>query len=316
MHPNSPADDSGQHWPVLLAAAALSRNPRQWPRAEAGFACVAGRFQPVDSHAAATLRWRPSAGWCCGDGLDAAARDFLELYLPLCQPLATGFWVVAHLGQSLDGCIATHSGDSEHVTGAANIRHLHRMRALSDAVIVGAGTVASDDPRLTTRLVPGPNAVRVVLDPAGRLGVDYRLFTDGAAPTLWCRRGAGSAQVRGRAELLELADDDCDLRAMLNALARRGLRRLFIEGGGVTVSDCLAAGLLDRLQIAVAPVMIGGGRAGVTLPRSDAMAQALRPKVRIYRMGSDVLYDFDLSVACGAESSETDSAGVDIRRLL
>jgi diaminohydroxyphosphoribosylaminopyrimidine deaminase/5-amino-6-(5-phosphoribosylamino)uracil reductase len=84
----------------------------------------------------------------------------------------------------------------------------------------------------------------------------------------------------------------------------------------VTVSDCLAAGLLDRLQIAVAPVMIGGGRTGVTLPRSDAMAQALRPKVRIYRMGSDVLYDFDLSVACGAESSETDSAGVGIRRLL
>ena len=311
MDPNSPTGDSGEHWHLLLAAAALSRDIEQWPRAEAGFAFVADRLRQVDSYAAATLCWRPSAGWRCGDRLDAAARDFLELYLPLCQPLATGTRIIAHLGQSLDGCIATHSGDSERVTGPENIRHLHRMRALSDAVIVGGGTVASDDPQLTTRLVPGPNAVRVVLDPCGRLGAGYRLFTDGAAPTLLCRSGAVSGQVPSRAELLEFAGDGRDLRALLKALARRGLRRLFIEGGGVTVSDFLAAGLLDRLQIAVAPVIIGRGRAGVTLPRSNAMAQALRPNARIYRMGSDVLYDFDL----GASSSAESVAG-GIRRLI
>jgi len=304
MDPNCPVADLGEHWQLLLAAAALSRDACQWPQDETGFALVTGRLRRVDSRATATLCWQPSAGWRCGEGLDAAARDFLELYLPLCQPLVTGTWVVAHLGQSLDGYIATHSGDSAHVTGPDNIRHLHRMRALSDAVIVGAGTVASDDPQLTTRLVPGPNAVRVVIDPGGRLGASYRLFTDGAAPTLLCRSSAVSGQVPGQAELLAFADDGRELLALLYTLSQRGLRRLFIEGGGVTVSNFLAAGLLDRLQIAVSPVVIGQGRAGVSLPRTETMAQALRPSARIYSMGSDVLYDFDLGIQSGANSAE------------
>lgn len=291
-----PADDLGEHWQLLLVAAALSRDTARMHDPDTGFAYTAGRLRQVDAQHA-VLRWQPRAGWCCGDRVDPCLRAFLELYLPLCQPLAKGTRVFAHLGQSLDGFIATHSGDSECVTGAENIRHMHRMRALSDAVIVGAGTVASDDPQLTTRLVPGPNAVRVVLDPAGRLGADYRLFSDGVAPSLLCRSVGSGGDVPERADLLEFdkSGDGCELGALLQALARRGLRRLFIEGGGVTVSEFLSRGLLDRLQITVAPVIIGGGRPGVTVPRSDAMTQALRPPALIYRMGSDVLYDFDLS---------------------
>jgi len=113
----------------------------------------------------------------------AGGRSQVEaIYLPLVQ---TRKLVIAQLGQTLDGRIATHSGHSHFVTGAEDIEHLHRLRALVDAVVVGAGTAISDDPQLTVRHVRGDNPVRVVLDPSGRVPSDRKLFQDGAAPTLW-----------------------------------------------------------------------------------------------------------------------------------
>jgi diaminohydroxyphosphoribosylaminopyrimidine deaminase / 5-amino-6-(5-phosphoribosylamino)uracil reductase len=117
-------------------------------------------------------------------GADERAATLLSLYRPLFDAPPGEVRIVGHLGQSLDGFIATASGDSRFVTGPDNIVHLHRLRALCDAVIVGAGTVAADDPQLTTREVRGPNPLRVVLDPRRRLDAARRLFTDRAAPTL------------------------------------------------------------------------------------------------------------------------------------
>jgi riboflavin-specific deaminase-like protein len=293
-------------WQALLAvAAANKRQTAETAVSEPPTAAVDGDM----------LRWQRDAGWCCVEGLDPSTRDFLELYLPFCQrPAEGGTEVVGHLGQSLDGCIATHTGDSCFVTGQENIRHLHRMRALADAVIVGAGTVASDDPRLTTRLVPGPNAVRVVLDTRRRLSADRRVFTDGAAPTLLCCAEGLAREPQGHCEVLELPAPGgrLDLPALVQALRRRGLQRLFVEGGGVTVSRFLAQGLLQRLQIAVAPLVIGHGRPGVTLPPRPALSDALRPFARVYRMGQDMLYDFDLRADCGgAEPTPSGQQGIE-----
>src|SRR6266404_4253948 len=80
---------------------------------------------------------------------DAAERSLVDLYLPICAATAARPITVGHLGQSLDGFIATHAGESRFVTGQENVLHSHRLRALCDAVVVGAGTVAADDPRLT-----------------------------------------------------------------------------------------------------------------------------------------------------------------------
>lgn len=220
-------------------------------------------------------------------------RALLDLYRPFIE--APGRLVVAHLGQSLDGRIALANGRSKWITGRSDIVHNHRMRALADAVIVGAGTVLADDPRLTVREVEGPDPVRVVLDPGGRLGPHHAVFTDRAAPTLLIRRRGGRAPAG--AELLEIeAGSPADLaRAVLERLAERGLLRVFIEGGGVTVSRFLEAGCLDRLQITVAPVILGSGRPGISLPPIGRISDALRPATRRFPLDENVLFEMAFS---------------------
>lgn len=213
---------------------------------------------------------------------------------------AAGSWVIGQLGQSLDGCIATHCGDAFYVNGPQGLAHLHRLRALSDAVLVGASTACLDDPQLTTRHVNGPNPVRVVLDPQLRVPAQARVFRDGAAPTLLVCASAlrERAQARlGADQVIALApqaDGQLPLPALCTALAERGLHVLFVEGGGLTVSQFALQSCLDRLHLIVAPVVIGAGRPGLQLRRADAMAQALRPPARTFAMGSDVLWDLAL----------------------
>jgi diaminohydroxyphosphoribosylaminopyrimidine deaminase / 5-amino-6-(5-phosphoribosylamino)uracil reductase len=217
------------------------------------------------------------------------------IYLPFCTaPPGRGI-VVAHLGQSLDGRIATLSGASRWVTGAADIAHNHRMRALADAVVIGAGTLRSDDPQLTVRACPGRNPLRVVLDTNRVLDGNYRVFRDGAAPTLLiCAADRCAAGERlGAAEIVGLprAGERLAPPAIVAELMRRGLRRIFVEGGGVTVSRFLAAGCLDRLQLTISPLIIGSGRPSITLPAIEDIGEGLRPRVRRFDLGEDVMFE-------------------------
>ena len=242
-------------------------------------------------------------GWRCDEALTAEAETLLHVFTPL---HVRKHFVVGQLGQSLDGRIATESGHSHYINGPEDIRRLHRLRALADAVVVGAGTVASDDPQLTVRHVQGENPVRVVLDPDGRLDPSRGVFTDGAAPTLWVRAGSGPAEAgRGgagpsgtefseRVVLPASRDGELAPRDILEALARRGLHRVLVEGGGITVSRFLEADALDRLHVSVAPLLIGSGRPSVTLPPVATLDDALRPTTRHFRLGRDVLFDLDL----------------------
>lgn len=328
----APDIDEACAWTLILTAARLARNAADG--LDAGVLLRTepnGDYRLLDAgHARRDgLVWDPCSGWCLGElSCDAPARALLDLYLTFCghfgdhdtAPAA----VVAHLGQSIDGFIATADGDAHGVTGEANIRHLHRMRALSDAVLVGAETVAADNPRLTTRLVAGPNPVRVLLDPQRRLPSDLRVFQDGEAETLVCcdlaRLRPGERRI-GQARLLGIpaGADGLDLDVLLSVLAEQGIRRIFIEGGGATVSRFLQAGRLTRLQIAVAPILIGSGRPGVRLPAAAQMADALRPKTRIFQMGEDVLYDFDLSAPVlsthVAQAPAEQSAAAELSRI-
>lgn len=224
-------------------------------------------------------------------------RQMLELYLPLCIGQGARDLVIGHLGQSLDGQIATAGGASRYVTGQENIVHMHRLRSLVDAVVVGAGTVECDDPELTTRLVPGEHPTRVVIDPTLRLPHDRKLYRDGVAPTLIvCQRGRALGGGPPRVPVLEVSSENALLSVpeVLAVLSARGLRRVFVEGGGVTLSHFVQARRLDRLHVTICPILIGRGRPGICLPGVDSLDQALRPVARHFSFGEDVLFDCQL----------------------
>jgi riboflavin-specific deaminase-like protein len=251
----------------------------------------------------AIISWRTGVGWENRLPPDDPRTALIDLYLPICSATGAHPVTLGHLGQSLDGFIATHAGESRWVTGQENIAHLHRLRALSDAVIVGAGTVAADDPQLTTRLVPGPNPLRVILDPTRRLTSIYRVFNDDAAETIYaCARSLvrpGEDRV-GRAMMIGLPDSPngvagVDIAELIRLLRARGCTRIFVEGGGVTVSMFLAANLLDRLHVAIAPLIIGDGKPAIRLPPRAALGDCHRPRYRVFRMGSDVLFDCEIN---------------------
>jgi riboflavin-specific deaminase-like protein len=218
--------------------------------------------------------------------------------------------IVGQVGQSLDGRIATESGHSKYINGPAGLVHLHRLRALVDAVVIGVGTAIADDPQLTVRRVAGLQPTRVVIDPKGRLGADARVFADnGVRRLLITAQGARCTPPPG-VEIVALpaADGQLAPSAILTALAGLGMRRILIEGGANTVSRFLAAGCLDRLHVIVAPIILGAGGFGLTLPPIERADQALRMPICVHKIGDDVLFDCDLSaqrIALGVAKKST-----------
>lgn len=309
-HGSTPGGAQDGAWTLVRAASAAADALDRAGRDATFTLDASGALQPV-APGAALLEWRPGPGWVALLPPDDPRRALVDLYLPICSASAARPIVVGHLGESLDGFIATHTGDSQFVTGRENILHMHRMRALCGAVVVGAGTVAADDPQLTTREVEGENPLRVIFDPSRRLTPEYRVFHDDAAPTVYaCARSLLDGRTRvGLADAIGLDEEPpgASVAGLVRALRARGCHRIFVEGGGVTVSAFLEAELLDRLHVAVAPLLIGSGRPAIRLTARDALRDCRRPHHRVFRMGSDVLFDCDLRHRAGT----ADCAGVE-----
>jgi diaminohydroxyphosphoribosylaminopyrimidine deaminase/5-amino-6-(5-phosphoribosylamino)uracil reductase len=232
--------------------------------------------------------------------LEEACRQLNEGYISV---MTRGRpFVILKLAATLDGKIATASGDSQWVTGEAARQWAHRLRAESDAVLVGVNTVIRDDPELTVRRVPGRNPIRIILDGRLRIPLTASVLDPSKAPTRVATvrpvssRKRRALEKRG-AELLLLPRSErgkgrVDLRALLEALARRDVQRLLIEGGGEVAASALRAGVVDRVCWFQAPLILGGvdARCAVGGESPRRMAEALRlTHVRIRRVGEDWL---------------------------
>lgn len=223
-------------------------------------------------------------------GWSAEETAAYALYEPLAA--AKGSFVFAQIGQSIDGRVATVEGDAADISGTDGLKHLHRCRALADCVIVGANTAVKDDPRLTVRLVTGPDPVRAVIDPRGRLAEDAAMLAGKGCACLVIRAaGCRRRLPAGAIELPADADGGLDPAAILAALHERGFRRILVEGGAITIGNFLDAGLLDRLHVAIAPLIVGSGPAGLAAAPIARLAEARRPSTRVYGLGTDIVVD-------------------------
>lgn len=202
--------------------------------------------------------------------------------LDLVEAAARGRVAIGQSGQTLDGRIATERGHSHYVNGPEALDHLHRLRALVDVVIVGAGTLRADDPSLTVRRCAGENPTRVLLSGNGTVPQDRKLFTDEAAPTM----------ITG-VDLPCEPDENgiVDPCGVLDSLSAIGHDVVLVEGGAATLSHFLRSECLDRLHVMVAPIILGSGRQGFLLDEVETMDEARRFSSARYALGADTLFD-------------------------
>ncbi len=227
---------------------------------------------------------------CCGDW-SAGERGALALYGPLARR-DLGPVTIGQIGQSLDGRVATVAGDARDISGPDGLKHLHRLRALVDGVVIGVRTALHDTPRLTVRLCPGSNPARVIIDPQGRLPDDAPVLRADGARRIVIQsvdrpRPAGVEAIR-----LPVTGGRIDPVTIDTALRGVGLSALLIEGGAITLANFVDAGLLTRLHVAVTPLLIGGGPQGFHTREPVArLSDALRPEAQVFALGSDILFD-------------------------
>ncbi len=237
---------------------------------------------------------------------EAEALELMGPYLKLqCrrQP-----WVILKWAQSLDGKIATRTGDSKWISGERARRWVHRLRGRVDAIVVGIHTVLADDPDLTCRDAPARRvATRIVIDPRLRLPLSSRLVrTARRVPTLAVAKAKAASASRRQAlqragvEVLEVAGTPRGLHLdrLLRELAARGMANVLVEGGGRTAGALYDAGLVDEAFVFVSPRLIGGQEAPGPLGGTGArrMADVARPRtLHVRDIGGDYLYNLRLS---------------------
>ncbi|MFH0846852.1 MAG: bifunctional diaminohydroxyphosphoribosylaminopyrimidine deaminase/5-amino-6-(5-phosphoribosylamino)uracil reductase RibD [Chloroflexota bacterium] len=233
---------------------------------------------------------------------ESEAKELIEAFA---KHITTGMpFVVAKFAMSLDGKIATRTGDSRWISGEESRRYAHNLRFAIDAVMTGANTVIVDDPQLTARCCGGRGGptkrqpLRVVVDGRGRLPLSAKVFqAPGKTLVVWGKKAtdeekAGYAGVG--AELLELPgrESQIDLKSLLRLIGERGITSVLVEGGGILLGSLFDAGLVDKVIAFVAPVVIGGSEAktAVAGEGSARVADCQRlERVKTEAFGADLM---------------------------
>ena len=178
-------------------------------------------------------------------------------------------FVVLKTAMTLDGKIATATGESQWITNETSRRRVHELRDIYDGILAGIGTVLKDDPSLTTRIPgrKGKNAIRIIVDSQARTPLTAKVVTDGMAPTIvavteQAPKERVQALKEAGAEIITAGSGEhVDLKLLMAKLGEREICSVFVEGGGRVNFSLLAAGLVDKVQAFIAPKLIGGREA-------------------------------------------------------
>ncbi len=213
--------------------------------------------------------------------------------------------VTVKFAQTLDGRIASATGNSRWISSEKSRRLAHKLRAINDAVMVGIGTVLADDPRLTVRLVRGRNPARVILDSVLRIPPDSKVVTEkGAAATIIAATARADGEKVSRlretgVEVLLTQEDErgeVDIKHLLGMLGQRGISSVLVEGGTGVITALLRLGLADKLVIFVAPKIMGKGIEAVGELNIADVDHALKLTFnRVYRLGEDLVIEARVS---------------------
>jgi GTP cyclohydrolase II len=229
-----------------------------------------------------------------------APTDVMEL-LGDVRPRPDRPYVVLKMAQTLDGRIATANGDSKWISGEPERAVTHALRAACDSVLVGIGTVVQDDPQLTVRMVAGASPMRIVLDTGLRIPVDARILGGDAATTVFTtdrsdpvRRTA--LRDRGvRVEVVPERGGHTSIRDVMSILRENGVVSVLVEGGSEVATALLAADLVDRAIVGIAPIILGAGRQAVNDLGVGTIASGIRLRNQMMvRVGDDIIVAGDV----------------------
>ncbi len=233
-----------------------------------------------------------------------------RLNAPFWKTMTHGLpWVVAKVGQSLDGKIATVSGESRWITSAASREVTHRLRAVVDAILVGSRTVRADDPLLSARGVRHRAGfpVKVLLEGSRALPAKMRCLSARSPAPVWIattrtqsRRAPASAAAPAEVLFFPSKHGRVPLRRLLQELSRRGIQSVLIEGGGEVLGEAFAAKLIDHVVWFTAPLIIGGRTAPSSVSGEGVkrLSQAARlTGVTYSRLGVDLCLEADVEYA-------------------
>ena len=225
--------------------------------------------------------------------LSSDLKILMESYLQIIFNKSKYPYIFGHLAQTLDGYIATESGESRYISSIDNLEHLHMLRAISDVVLVGSNTVKFDNPKLTTRLVKGPNPMRVVIDKNDTIKNSCNLLKNKD------RKGFKivSDKLKPNDEnifLLPLKKDEFRITDIISLLKSLGNKIIFIEGGGNIISHFYRKKFLNRLHLCISPILIGRGINSFIIDKDVKINEAKIKKISYIKMGKDILCNIKL----------------------
>ena len=224
--------------------------------------------------------------------IDDYANNLFKLYLPIIFNYKKTY-LLGHLAQTLDGFIATQSGESKYISSKENLFHIHALRAISDVIIVGYNTVRLDNPFLTTRLVKGKSPMRIILDKNNKLGKKYNVFTnqdENAYKIINDNLRSSDHNIFQ----LPMTDNQFDEKDIVSLVTKLNKKVIFIEGGGKTISSFYEKNLLNKLHLCISPIILGKGISSFIIPKKDSLNELIEHKVSYHKMGCDILCDIDL----------------------